>query len=123
MPDIGRKTWALPGGNIPLDQHGPEPEFTSRDTLWMLNTTDNDAQVALTIYYTDREPVGPYHLDLEARRVRKVRFNDLIDPEAIPLERDFAAVVESSVPIVVQHTRMDTRQSENTRTSSLGFPG
>ncbi len=123
MPDIGRKTWALPGSNIPLNQNGREPEFTTRDTLWMLNTTGDDATVAITIYYADREPVGPYELELKARRVRKVRFNDLIDPEAIPLETDYGAVVESTVPIVVQQTRMDTRQAENTRTSNLGFPG
>lgn len=122
MAQIGRKRWAIPGSNIPLNQTGPEPEFTSRDTLWMLNTTDDDARISITVYYADREPAGPFELEVQARRVRKVRFNDLIDPEAIPLETDYAAVVESTAPIVVQQTQMDTRQAANTRTSSLGFP-
>lgn len=119
---IGAKIWAIPGSNIPLGQQGREPEFTSHDSLWMLNTTDDDAQIEITIYYADREPVGPYPLSLDARRVRQIRFNDLIDPQAIELETDYAAVLESTVPIVVQFTQMDTRQAENSRTISLGYP-
>jgi hypothetical protein len=118
---IGKKVWAIPGGNIPLEQTGDEPDFTSHDSLWMLNTTDEDAQVEITIYYADREPIGPYPIEVEARRVRQVRFNDLIDPEAMPLETDYGAVVEASVPIVVQFTTMDTRQAANTRSISLGY--
>ena len=123
MPTIGKKVWAIPGSNIPLDQTGPEPDFTSHDSLWMLNTTDRGAQVEITLYYADREPVGPYPLEVAPRRVRQVRFNDLIDPEAMPLETDYGAVITSDVPIVIQFTQMDTRQSENSRTVSLGFPG
>lgn len=121
MSDIGKKTWAIPGSNIPLEQTGPEPEFTSHDSLWVLNTTDEDATVEMTLYYSDREPVGPYEIEVGARRVREVRFNDLIDPEAMPLETDYAAVVESNTPVVVQFTSMDTRRAENSRTAMLGF--
>lgn len=123
MTRIGKKTWAIPGSHIPLEQTGPEPEFTSHDSLWILNTTDTDAELNITVYYSDRDPVGPYPVDVGAKRVRQVRFNDLIDPEALPLETDYAAVVDSNTPVVVQFTRMDTRQAENTRTSMLGFPG
>ncbi len=123
MPNLGKKSWAIPGSNIPLEQTGPEPDFTSHDSLWILNATDDDADVEITIYYADREPVGPYSIDIEARRVRQIRFNDLIDPQPIPLETDYAAVVESNTPIVVHFTQMDTRQAENTRTTATGFGG
>ncbi len=121
MTRIGKRIWAIPGSNIPLEQTGREPEFTSHDSLWMLNATGDDARIEITIYYTDREPVGPYEIDVEARRVRQVRINDLIDPEAIPLETDYAAVVESDTPIVAQLTTMDTRLAESSRTSTLGY--
>ncbi|MBA2665202.1 MAG: sensory rhodopsin transducer [Bradymonadaceae bacterium] len=120
---IGRTSWAIVGGNIALDQSGPEPDFTSRDSLSMLNLGAEDAQVEITIFYVDREPVGPYKLALAARRVREVRFNDLIDPEAIPLCTHYAALVEANVPIVVLFSRVDTRQAENARTASMAFPG
>jgi hypothetical protein len=44
------------------------------------------------------------------RRTKQVRFNDLNDPEAIPRATDYASTLLSDVPIVVQHTRLDSRQ-------------
>lgn len=122
MKAIGRKIWAMPGGHIPLQSTGREPEHTSRDTLCLLNTGNTDAQVTLTIFYADRDPVGPYALDVAARRVRHIRFNDLIDPEALPLDTPYAAVVEANVPIVVQFSRVDTSQPANAILSAMAFP-
>ena len=122
MSAIGRKVWAIAGGRIPLESTGREPAFTSFDQLCVLNATDREARVALTIYYADREPVGPYELTVAARRVRHVRVNDLIDPLAVPLDADYAAVVESNVPVVIQFTRQDTRQAENALMSLAAFP-
>ncbi|MES1022858.1 sensory rhodopsin transducer [Gloeocapsa sp. BRSZ] len=118
---IGQTTWAIPGGHIPLHSTGHEPEFTSRDEIYLLNTSDRDANVQLTIYYSDREPVEPYKLTVAARRVRCIRFNDLIDPEAIFLDTDYASVIESDVPIVVQFGRIDTSQSANAIFSTMAF--
>ncbi|MFU8807022.1 MAG: sensory rhodopsin transducer, partial [Bradymonadaceae bacterium] len=90
---IGRKVWAVVGGRMPLDQTGPEPEFSSHDSLAILNASGEDAEVEVTIFYADKEPVGPYELEVKARRTREVRFNDLIDPEALPLETNYSAIV------------------------------
>lgn len=122
MTTIGNKKWAIAGSNIPAESHGEEPDFTSRDSLWLLNACAIDAEVSITIYYADRDPVGPYEIGVAARRVRQIRFNDLIDPQAIPLCVDYGAVIESTVPIVVQLSQVDTRQARNARTLSLAFP-
>jgi hypothetical protein len=45
-----------------------------------------------------------------------------VDPEPVPLGRDYAAVLQSDVPVVVQHTRLDSRQSENAVFSTLAYP-
>jgi hypothetical protein len=118
---IGHTVWAVPGGHIPLYSTGHEPERTSRDELSLLNTSDKVAQVDLTIFYTDREPIGPYQLMVPARRVRQVRLNDLIDPEAIPLDTPYAAVLIATVPIVVQFTRMDSSQANNAMASTIAY--
>ena len=123
MKAIGRKTWAIPGGHIPLKSNGHEPEFTSRDEAHLLNTGDSDAHLEITVYYAGRDPAGPYRICVSARRVRVVRFNDLIDPQALPLDEDFACVITSDEPVVVQFSRQDTSQAENARLSALGFPG
>lgn len=108
-PDLGARVWVLPGGHVPFPAHGPEPAFTGFDQLCVLNATDRDAEVGLDVYYEDAEPVGPYHLGVGARRVRHVRINDLVDPEAVRLDRPYGCVLRSSVPVVVQFLRQDTR--------------
>lgn len=121
MIKIGHTVWAIPGGHIPPRSTGREPEYTSRDELSLLNTNDNEAEVELTIFYSDREPVGPYRLVVPARRVRQLRFNDLIDPEAIPLDTPYACVLVASVPIVVQFTRLDSSQANNAVASTIAY--
>jgi hypothetical protein len=121
MAGIGRRRWAIAEGYIPGGSHGPEPEMTSHETACILNAGDTDAQVTITVYFTDREPVGPYRLVVPARRTLHVKFNDLSDPAPIPLDTDYASVIESDVPIVVQHTRLDSRQSENALLSTMAF--
>ena len=121
MTPLGRKRWAIAEGYIPGGSRGPEPQMTSHETVCVLNAGDADAHVVITIYFTDREPAGPYRVTVPARRTRHVRFNDLNDPEAVPVDTDYASVIESDVPIVVQHTRLDSRQSENALLSTMAF--
>jgi hypothetical protein len=120
---IGRRRWAIAEGYIPEESTGPEPEMTSHETVCILNAGDRDAHVEITIYFDDRDPVGPYRFTVGARRTSHLRFNDMDDPEPIPKGTDFASLIESDVPIVVQHTRLDSRQSENALLSTVAFAG
>lgn len=104
----GSTKWVITGGHIPLFSTGPEPANTSRDELHFLNTSTQEARITLMVYYTDRNPVGPFHLSVDARRLRIVRCNDLIDPEAIPLATDYALLIESDRPLTVQMIRIDS---------------
>ena len=118
---IGRTTWAIAEGYIPPTSTGPEPQMTSHETACLLNSGDRDAHVRITIFFSDREPAGPYNVLVPARRTRHVRFNNLTDPETIPHDTDYSSVLESDVPIVVQHTRLDSRQSANALLSTIAF--
>jgi hypothetical protein len=118
---IGHRRWAIAEGYIPSWSNGPEPQFTSHETACLLNTSDEDAQVEITVFFSDREPAGPYRVTVPARRTKHVRFNDLNDPEPIPVDTDYASVIESKVPIVVQHTRLDSRQAENALLSTIAY--
>ena len=119
---IGAKTWVIAEGYIPGESHGTEPQMTSHETVCLLNCSDKDAHVEITIYYKDREPVGPYRLLVSARRTLHVRFNDLREPEMIPRDTDYSSVIESDVPIVAQHTRLDSRQANNALLSTVAYP-
>ena len=118
----GARLWAIAEGYIPEGSTGPEPTMTSHETACLLNAGDEDAHVRITVYFADREPVGPYHVEVPARRTRHVRFNDLRDPEPVPRGTDYASVIESDVPIVVQHTRLDSRQSANALLTTMAYP-
>lgn len=123
MPEIGRTVWAIPEGYIPARSHGPHPEMTSHETACILNAADRDAHVQITVYFADREPAGPYRITVPARRTKHVRFNDLKEPEPVPLATEYASVLVSDVPIVVQHTRLDSRQAENALMTTIAWPG
>ncbi len=118
---IGHKRWAIAEGYIPSWSNGPEPQFTSHESACLLNTSDEEASVEITAYFSDREPAGPYRVTVPPRRTLHVRFNELEEPEPIPAGTDYASVIESDVPIVVQHTRLDSRQAENALLSTIAY--
>lgn len=122
LAPIGRTRWAIAEGYIPGWSHGPEPQMLSHETVCLLNAGDQDAHVEITIF-KDREPAGPYRVTVPERRTRHVRFNDLKDPEPIPHDTDFASLIESDVPVVAQHTRLNSRQAENALMSTIAFAG
>ncbi len=119
---IGVKEWAIAEGYIPAESHGPGPQMTSHEAVCLLNASDEDAHVEITIYFAEREPVGPYRLTVPARRTRHIRFNDLRDPETIPRDTEYSSIIRSDVPIVAQHTRLDSRQSANALLSTMAYP-
>jgi hypothetical protein len=95
--------------------------MTSHETACILNTGSRDAHVTITIFFSDRDPEGPYHVTVPARRTRHIRFNELSEPEPIPRDTDYSSVFESDEPIVVQHTRLDSRQNANALLSTIAF--
>lgn len=117
---IGRTRWAIAEGYIPEGSTGPEA-MTSHETACLLNTADEDAHAEITVYFTDREPAGPYRVTVPARRTVHVRFDQLADPEPVPRGVEYASLIEADRPVVVQHTRLDSRQSENALLSTVAY--
>jgi len=120
---VGHRRWVIAEGHIPGSSTGPEPQMTSHETACLLNASGAAAHVEITLYFGDREPAGPYRVKVPARRTVHQRFNDLEDPEPVPRDTDYASVIESDVPIVVQHSRLDSRQSENALMTTIAFAG
>lgn len=93
----------------------------SHETACILNANDAEAHVEITVYFTDRDPVGPYKITVPARRTLHQRFNDLKDPEPIPKATNYASTIVSDLPIVVQHTRLDSRQAANALITTIAY--
>lgn len=118
---LGATRWAIGDGWIPPYSTGDDPALRSHESVCILNSGREDADVEIVLYFADRPPVGPYQVTIPAERVRHVTLNDLVEPEPVPVATDFSAVVTSSHPIVVQHTRLDSRQAANTLFSTIAF--
>lgn len=118
---IGRRAWAIAEGYIPPASTGATRELVSHETVCILNTSEEDAHVAITVYFADRPPAGPYRFTVAAQRTLHLRFNDFRDPEPIPAGTDYSSVIVSNVPVVVQHTRLDTRQPALALLSTMAF--
>ncbi len=119
---LGRTRWAIPEGWIPAYSEGKGGRaLESHEAACLLNAGDADAHVQITVFFSDRDPSGPYRLVVPARRTLHLRFNDLRDPEPIPTATDYASVIESDVPIVVQHTRLDARRAETALLSTIAY--
>jgi hypothetical protein len=95
--NIGHKHWTIADGWIPP---------LGDETVAFLNASPQEAHVQIFVYYSNRDPVGPYHLTVPAERMRRVLFNCLTDPESIPRATQYASTIESDVPIVVQHPKL-----------------
>lgn len=119
---VGCKRWAIAEGYIPAWSHGPAPEMVSHEVVCLLNTSSRDAHVEIMAYFEDREPAGPYRIDVPASRTKHLRLNELTNPEKIPAGTNFSTVIHSDVPIIVQHTRLDSRQAENTIMTTIAYP-
>src|SRR4029453_5572860 len=112
MERIGRRRWAIAEGYIPSESSFSDRALISHETACILNAGERDARIAITIFFANREPAGPYRVTVAARRTLPLRFNDLNDPQPVPRDTDYASVFESDVPIIVQHTRLDSRRPE-----------
>jgi hypothetical protein len=121
MASIGRKRWAIAEGYIPSASSFTDRTLISHETACILNPGDQEANVSITIFFADREPIGPYRVTVAARRTLHLRFNDLKQPAIVPRDTDYSSVFESDVPIIVQHTRLDSRSSEIALLSTMAY--
>ena len=121
MEAIGRRRWAIAEGYIPSESAFSDRALISHETACILNAGDRDARIEITILFANREPVGPYKVTVGARRTLHLRFNDLKEPALVPRDTDYASIFESDVPIIVQHTRLDSRRAELALLSTMAY--
>lgn len=121
LPAVGATTWVVADGYIPPSSTGPAPEMVSHDSVCMLNAGPEPASVDIQVFFTDRDPAGPFTVEIPAQRACHRRINDLGDGAVRP-GVDYSLVLRSDVPIVVQHTRLDSRQAANALMSTIAYP-
>ena len=105
----GRRHWYVPDAYLPGDSsHGVE----SHESACLLNAGSRPAVVSLTFFFEDRDPVGPVEVTVESRRTRHV---------VLPRDVPFAYTAECDVPIVLQHSRLDTSAGAYTLGTTIAY--
>jgi hypothetical protein len=118
MTTGGHRLWYVPDGFIPLESTGGHP---SHEAICVLNVGGEDAELEVTFYFEDREPVAA-RFTVPAERTRHVRTDD-VDALGVNLPRGvpYAYRVAASAPVVVQHSRLDTTQPAYTLFTTIGY--
>lgn len=121
MKEIGKKSWIIP------DMYWPEitseGHYVSHESICVLNTSNKVAQINISLFYEDREPIKNLKATCEARRTHHIRMDALLDENGqhIPRGVAYASIVTSDVDVVVQYTRVDTTQKENALMTTMGY--
>jgi len=118
---IGEYIWVIPDAYLPPigDEKLPGHEATC-----ILNLSDKPANVKFTFYFEDKGPITSKMITIGAERTLHLRLDLSEILLGIKLERSvpFSIKVGSDTRIVVQHSRMDTRQPNLSYMSSMGYP-
>ncbi|MDD6307873.1 MAG: sensory rhodopsin transducer [Clostridia bacterium] len=118
--DNGKKLWVYPDLEMP-----PKGDFPliGHESVIILNMNDAPANIRMTLYFDNKEPVRDIPLVVEANRVRCLRtYNpDDFGGFEIPGETQYALRIESDVPVVCQYGRLDTRQQNMAFYTVMGY--
>ncbi|WP_438349183.1 sensory rhodopsin transducer [Paenibacillus sp. FA6] len=116
----GSKHWVIPDGYIPEVSQGI---LQSHESICVLNSGNEAAELQITIYFEDREPLENITEIVEARRTKHIRTASLQSVgEHIPVGVPYAILVKSSIPIIVQYSRLDSTQAELALMSVMAHP-
>lgn len=116
----GSTYWVVPDAYIPPESSG---SLESHESICVLNTSWQDAELNITAFFEDREPVENMVVTVKARRTFHIRTASLTkDGSTIPKGVPYALEVRSNVPVYVQYSRLDTTQPELALMSTMAYP-
>jgi len=115
----GTTRWIIPDGYLPSGGQG----LDSHEAICVLNTGDLPAQIIVRAYFSDRPPAQGQPVTIPAARDIHLRLDrpDELGGLAIPSETPYGLLVTSDRPVVVQHSRMDTRLGGMALFTTMGF--
>ncbi len=117
----GKKTWLIPDCFLNSKSRN---ESVSHEAICVINTSDTDAQIALTLYFEDRDKITDFSSFCGAGKTHHIRLDKIrsADGKSIPRDTPYAMLVESNVEIVVQYSRLDTSEVEMALMTTIAYP-
>ncbi len=120
MKSYGKNTWLIPDCFLEPVSHGQ----VSHEAICVLNTSPENAEIKLTLFFEDRETDTSFSSSCASMRTHHIRLDKLknSDGQEIPRGVSYAMLIESSTPIVVQYSRLDTAQAELALMTTMAYP-
>ena len=120
MNNVGKKQWLVPDGYMNDTKNG---DFVSHEAVCVLNLSGENAKINITVYFEDKEPISGFTAECPTNRTNHIRLDKIENREGmkIPHGVSYALLIESNVPIVCQHSRMDVSQSEMTLMTTMAY--
>lgn len=122
MAAAGHRVWYIPDGYLPPTSD--RGSLVSHEAVCVLNPSLESATVRLTIYFEDQEPWRDLVNVVPAERTLHIRLDKAEHTGGRPLPTGvpYAIKVESDVPIIVQHSRLDATQPALALFTTMGYP-
>ena len=116
----GKKVWIIPDCELPPPGEGV---LKGHESVIVVNDGARPAEIAVTLFFTDRPSKKGIEWQVGAERVRCFRMNEPKDMGgfSVPLETQYAMKLESSENIVVQYGRLDNRQTNLAYYTAIGY--
>ena len=122
MAGAGHRIWYIPDGYLPPTSYAGS--LVSHEAVCVLNTGAENATVRLTIYFEDREPLRDLTSHVPAERTLHIRLDNPqhTGNHRLPAGVPYAIRVESDVPVIVQHSRLDATQPALALFTTMAYP-
>lgn len=117
---LGKNTWMIADGYMSDTKKG---EFVSHEAICVLNLSGDDANINITIYFENRDPIKNIKAVCKNERTNHIRLDKVVldDGTKIPKNTPYAVLVESDRPIVVQASRLDVSQPEYSLMTTIAY--
>ncbi len=117
---VGKKLWIIPDCELPEEGEGV---LKGHESVIVVNDNDTPANIAVTLYFSDRDAYENITWTVEPMRVRCFRMNNTDDMcgYVVPFDTQYAMKLVSDNNIVVQYGRLDNRQVNLAYYTTLGY--
>ena len=108
----GKKNWYIVDGYRPSPKPDPKADYTGHESVMILNTNDKDANILISVYFEDRDPVENIPYVVPAKRIRCFKTDDsnVLGGLEIGVGVQYSMEIKSDVGVIVQYGRLDVQQ-------------
>ena len=121
MIEGGKKVWYFADGYLPEPKKSDKME--SHEALMIFNTSEEDVESIVDVYFSDRDPIKNIRIKVPAERIISLRLDkpEDLNGAVIPMLTQYALRVSSSRPVVCQFGRLDTTQEAMAYYVGVGY--